>query len=158
MVRFPCFHCFGLGSVPGSGTKILQAIQCSQKNTCHMQLVVTILDNSTSLEKYTQSIQQLEQPFVVQLLRRARLFAIPWTVASQAPLSMGFPRQEHWSVLSFSSKGDLSDPRIKPASPASAGELFTAEPPGKPGKAIYQETKNRKSNIWEETMKVFPSH
>ena len=71
-------------------------------------------------------------------------------MASQAPLSMGFPRQEHWSALSFPSKGDLSDPRIKPASPASAGEageLFTAEPPGKPGKAIYQETKNRKSNI-----------
>ena len=94
VVRFPSFHCFGLGSIPGSGTKILQATQCGQKNTCQMQLVVTIVDSSTSLEKCTQSIQQLEQPFVVQLLRHARLFVIPWIVAHQAPLSMGFPREE----------------------------------------------------------------
>ena len=147
VVRFPSFHCFGLGSIPGSGTKILQATQCGQKNTCQMQLVVTIVDSSTSLEKCTQSIQQLEQPFVVQLLRHARLFVIPWIVAHQAPLSMGFPREEYWNVLSFPSKGDISDPRIKPASPALAGELFTAEPPEKPGKAIYQETKKTEKAI-----------
>ena len=38
--------------------------------------------------------------------------AAPWTVAHQAPLSMGFPRQEHWSRLSFPSPGDLPDPGI----------------------------------------------
>ena len=38
---------------------------------------------------------------------------IPWTVAHQAPLSMGFPRQEYWSGLPFPSPGDLPDPRIK---------------------------------------------
>ena len=63
-------------------------------------------------------------------------------MARQAPLSTGFCRQEYWSGLSFPSKGDLSDPGIEPASPALAGELFTTEPPGKPGKAIYQETKH----------------
>ena len=45
-------------------------------------------------------------------------FATPWTVAYQAPLFMGFPRQEYWSRLSFRSPGDLPDPRIKPGPPA----------------------------------------
>ena len=42
----------------------------------------------------------------------------PWTAAHQAPLSMGFPRQEYWSGLPFPSPGDLPDPGIKPGSPA----------------------------------------
>ena len=57
----------------------------------------------------------------------------PWTVARQAPLSMGFPRQEYWSGLSFASQGDLPDPGIEPTSPVSAGRFcsfFTPEPPG----------------------------
>ena len=74
-------------------------------------------------------------------------FVTPLPVACQTPLSMGFPREEYWNVLSFPSKGDISDPRIKPASPALAGELFTAEPPEKPGKAIYQETKKTEKAI-----------
>ena len=58
----------------------------------------------------------------------------PRTVAFQAPLSMGFPRQEYWSGLSFSPPGDLPDPGIEPASPVSpawAGGFFTTLPPGK---------------------------
>ena len=47
---------------------------------------------------------------------RVQLFATPWTVACQAPLSMGFSRQEYWSGLPFPSPGDLPDPGIKPAS------------------------------------------
>ena len=43
--------------------------------------------------------------------------ASPWTIAHQAPLSMGFPRQEYWNQLSFPSPGGLPDPGIKPASP-----------------------------------------
>ena len=62
----------------------------------------------------------------------------PCTAALQAPLSMGFPRQEYWSGLPFSSLGDLSDPRIEPASHALAGRFFTAEPPGKT-EAIFME-------------------
>ena len=45
------------------------------------------------------------------------LFATPWTVAYQAPLSMGFSRQEYWSGLPFPSPGDLPDPGIEPRSP-----------------------------------------
>ena len=56
----------------------------------------------------------------------------PWTVARQAPLSMGFSRQEYWSGLPFPSPGDLPDPGTEPASPVLAGRFFTTEPPGKP--------------------------
>ena len=51
--------------------------------------------------------------------------AIPWTVACQAPLSMGFSRREYWSGLSFSSPGDLPDPGIEPGSPARQADSFT---------------------------------
>ena len=53
------------------------------------------------------------------------------TVAHQAPLSMGLPRQEHWNGLPFPSPGDLPDPGIEPVFPALAGGFFTTEPPGK---------------------------
>ena len=59
-------------------------------------------------------------------------FGIPWPVARQAPLSMGFPRQEYWSSLPFPSPGGLPISRIEPRSPALAGRFFTVEPPGKP--------------------------
>ena len=49
---------------------------------------------------------------------RVQLCATPWTAAYQAPLSMGFSRQEHWSGLPFPSPGDLPDPVMEPGSPA----------------------------------------
>ena len=61
----------------------------------------------------------------------------PWTVAHQAPLSIGFPRQEYWSGLAFPPPGDLPDPGVKPVSPALAGRFFTTEPPGKPQHQMY---------------------
>ena len=59
-------------------------------------------------------------------------FATPWTVARQAPLSMGFPRQEYWSGLPFPSPGYLLGSEMEPVSPAVAGRFFTTETPGKP--------------------------
>ena len=50
--------------------------------------------------------------------------ATPWTVACQAPLSVGFSKQESWSGLPFSSPGDLPDPGIKPGSPAPQADFF----------------------------------
>ena len=61
-----------------------------------------------------------------------RLFAIPWTVALQALLSLGFPRQEYWSGLTFPPPGDLPNPGIEPVSPTLARGFVTAEPSGKP--------------------------
>jgi len=54
----------------------------------------------------------------------------PWTVACQAPQSMGFSRQEYWSGLPFPSSGDLPNPGIKPASPAWQADSLLFEPPG----------------------------
>ena len=54
------------------------------------------------------------------------------TGVCQAPLSVGFHRQEYWSGLPFPSPGDLPHPGIKPRSPALAGRFFTAELRGKP--------------------------
>ena len=59
----------------------------------------------------------------------------PHAVARQAPLSMGFCRQEYWSGLPFPTPGDLPNPEIKPASPVLPvlpAESLLAEPPGKP--------------------------
>ena len=57
--------------------------------------------------------------------------ATPWTVAYQAPLPMGFPRQGCWSGLLFPSPGDLPDPGIKSGSPALQADALPSEPPGK---------------------------
>ena len=64
---------------------------------------------------------------------------VPWTVALQPPLSMGFPRQKYWSGLPCPSPGDLLDPGIEPSclvSPAWTSGFFTTVPPGKPGGKI----------------------
>ena len=63
------------------------------------------------------------------------LSVTPWTVAHQAPLSMGFSRQEYWSGLPFPTLGDLPNPGIEPMSlmsPALTSGFFTGALPGKP--------------------------
>ena len=57
-------------------------------------------------------------------------FATPWAIAHQAPLSMGFPRQEYCSGLPFPSPGDLPDPGIEPVSSSLADRFPTPVPPG----------------------------
>ena len=58
----------------------------------------------------------LDSAVGVQLLSCVWLFVTPWTVACQAPLSLGFPRQEYWSGVPFPSPGELPDPGIEPES------------------------------------------
>ena len=65
-------------------------------------------------------------------LSRVQFPATPWTIARQAPLFMGFPRQECWSGLPFPSPADLPDAGIGLMFPAFSGGFFTAEPPEKP--------------------------
>ena len=62
---------------------------------------------------------------------RVQPFVTPWTVAHQAPPSMGFSRQEYWSEVPFPSPGDLPDPGIEPRSSALQADVLTSEPPGK---------------------------
>ena len=83
------------------------------------------------------------------MLSRVWLFATPWTVAHQAPLSMGFLRQQYWSGLQFPSPGDLPDPGIETMPPALAGRFFTSEPPEKPLKLI----RCRKRD-WQKTLRA----
>ena len=72
----------------------------------------------------------------MQSLSHVRLFATPWTIAHQAPMSMGFSRQEYRSGLPFPSPGDLLNPGIKPGSPTLQADSLPSVPPGKPRKDI----------------------
>ena len=72
------------------------------------------------------------QPMPVKLLSCVWLFAIPWTVACQAPPSMEFSRQEYWSGSPFPSLGDLPDMGIEPRSPTLQADALPSELPGKP--------------------------
>ena len=64
----------------------------------------------------------------MKLLSHVQLFVTQWTVAYQAPLSMGFSRQEYWSELQFPSPGELPDPGIEPQSPTLQADALPSEP------------------------------
>ena len=66
-----------------------------------------------------------------------QLFSTLWTVAHQAPPSMGFSRQEYWSGLPFLSPGDFTDPGIKLRSPALQVDSLPSEPPANPNDHVY---------------------
>ena len=70
----------------------------------------------------------------VKSLSCVRLFATTWSAAHQAPLSMGFSRQEYWSGVPFPSPGDLPNPGIKPRSPALQADSLPSQPQGKPNR------------------------
>ena len=65
------------------------------------------------------------------MLSHVPFYTTLWTVAHQAPLSTGFPKQEYWSESPFPPSGDVPDPGMEPVSPALACGFFTTEPPGK---------------------------
>ena len=90
-----------------------------------MLLLCLPCNSSSGFEKISQKVK-------VKSLSRVGLFAALWTVTYQAPLSMGFSRQEYWSGLPFPSPGDLPDPGIEPGSVALQADALTSEPPGKP--------------------------
>ena len=81
----------------------------------------------------------------VKSLSCVRLFATPWTVAYQAPLSMGFSRQECWSGLPFPSPGDIPNPGIEPGSPALQADAFPSEPPVNINRSIWPCLRNDSS-------------
>ena len=68
----------------------------------------------------------------VLVAQSCQTLATPWTIAHQAPLCVGFSRQEYWSGLPCPSPGDLPDPGIEPGSPALQADSLLSEPPGKP--------------------------
>ena len=77
-------------------------------------------------------------------------------MAHQAPLSMGFSRQDYWSALPFPSPGDFPNPGIEPRSPALQADSLLPEPPGKPtlwpnGLPFKQNWKNGYANHWHKS-------
>ena len=90
------FTAKGLGLIPGQGIKIPQVTCCSKKTKRPTSVCVCVFSFSVVSD-----------------------FVTPWTVAPQAPLSMGFSRQEYWSGLPFPPPRDLPDPGIEPGSPES---------------------------------------
>ena len=80
---------------------------------------------------------EIEQPLVIngislfKLLSHVHIFATPWTIALQAPLLMGFSRQEYWSGLPFPSPRDLPNPRNESWSLALQTDALPSETPGK---------------------------
>ena len=94
----------------------------------------------------------------VKSLSRVQLFSTPWAIAYQAPPSVGFSRQEYWSVLPFPSPGDLPNTGIEPGSPAFQADALTSEPPGKPISkySILFNTSN-KASLVVQTVKSLPA-
>ena len=109
---------FDLLEVQGTFKSLLQ----------HHSSKASILQHSAF---FIVQLSYLHMKVKVKSLSRIRLFATPWTLAYQAPPSMGFSRQEYWSGLPFPSPGDLPDPGIEPGSPAFQADTLTSEPPGK---------------------------
>ena len=85
-----------------------------------------MLDAGDSKRQETQSRERERE--VRLLLSCVQFFAIPWTVASQAPPSMEFSRQEYWSGLLFPSPGDLPNPGFEPGSPTLQADTLPSEP------------------------------
>ena len=93
-----------------------------------------VLHFSLNIISYMHSPILLQYTFLVKSLSRVQLSMTPWTIyiAHQAPLSMGFSRQEHWNGLSFPSPRDPPDPGIEPGSPELQADSLPSEPPGEP--------------------------
>ena len=104
------------GSVPGLGTKRMQAGQKQKKR-------------KNSNANRMQTNRNSECPAGGNVKLKTTLEG-SWSV--KAPLSMGFSRQEYWSGLPFPSPGGLPNPGIEPGSPALQADTLSSEPPGKP--------------------------
>ena len=103
----------------------------SQKPSHHQNYSNHPFYNNLLLHAYAIFCDMLILPLKEKSLSRDRLFATPWTVAYQAPPSMGFSRQECWSGLPFPSPGYLPNPGIEPGSPALQSDALASEPPRK---------------------------
>ena len=88
------------------------------------------------------------------VLSHVQLFMTPWAVAHQAPLSMGFSRQEYWSGLPCPFPRGLPNLGIEPKTPGLAGRFFTTEPPGKP--IVPQLGKRAPKNIYQYINRFIP--
>ena len=98
-------------SLPGIST-----LDCCVRKTTSASVISLYFGSTFSSLAYSNRVGY--QPACTYVLTHALPFVTPWTVAHQAPLSMGFPRQEYWSGKPFPYPGGLPDSVIKPTSPA----------------------------------------
>ena len=119
--------------IPFSSNFFLILIKSQVNYVClYLCLFYFFLYSLYVIYKIRKKVMKMSFNSSVSLLSRVRLFATPWTVAHQAPPSMGFSRQEYWSGLPFPSPGHLPDPGIEPRSPTLQADALTSERPGKP--------------------------
>ena len=91
-----------------------------------------------------QLIQHIDKSLLLFSCSVTSDSATPWAVAHQAPLSMGFPRQEHQSGLPFPSPGDIPDPGIDPTSPVLQVDSLLLGHQGSSG-LLYRSENNTRS-------------
>ena len=130
--------------IPGQGTKISHAMeQLMLHNYGAHQLWSSrgttrefmCLSERSCMNQQRSCLLHLRLMHLCSVTQSCSALQSTVSTAHQAPLSMGFPRQEYWCGLPFPSPGDLPNSSTKPtssASPELAGRFFTAEPPGKP--------------------------
>ena len=149
----PCPSRSGLAACPSGSLLVPRALPNTMQSWAHHALpascpsagILTSMRQEKSAWHCHHCISRLTQAFPitrkwkkVKLLSHVLLFATPWTVAPQAPLSMGFFRQEYWSGLPFSSPKDLLDPGIELRSSALQADSSLSEPPGNPLQSLVK--------------------
>ena len=139
VAKTPSFQHRGPRFILGQGTRshmLQQKILCVATKTQHSQINNFLLNKFFKKEdECSKNARYYKVCCGALSLSHVQLFATPWTVARQAPLSMEFSRQ-YWSGLPFPPPGDLPNPGIEPRSPAMAGRFFTTVLPGKPVKYV----------------------
>ena len=124
------------GGLQSMGSRrVRQDWATKQQNTTSLSLILLILSASSFAEIEFTNLSPSPGWKLLAVLSwfiHVHLLVTPWTVAHQAPLSMGFSRQEYWSGLPCPPPGDLPSQRIEPMSPALQADSFLSEPAGKP--------------------------
>ena len=135
-----------MGLIPGQGTKIPDAThrvaklkKRERKRRKGREEERKEIKKETGIHLSTGDLVSVSWCYS---LSHVQLFVTPWSVACQAPLSMGLSRQEYWSRLPFPSPGDLPNPGIEPRSPALQVDSLPSEPPGKPSGELGVVEKN----------------
>ena len=123
-----------LKEIKGKAVRKLDTVACRFiRKQRILNDIIPVLSPPPKKKKWVNAFTISVWPCVwAQSLSLVRLFTTQWTIACQAPLSMGFPRQEYWSGWPFPSPEHLPDPEIEPVYPVLAGGFYTTEPPGKP--------------------------
>ena len=130
-MNFYCFYIGFFNSKCWKNETVYEAvIQCFHSALNHDSYLELPINHSTS-KAFSLHGRKISNFLCVVCFSHVRLFSTPWIVAHQAPLSIEFSRQEHWSGQSFPSPGDLPNLGIKPGSPASQANSLPSEPPGK---------------------------